>query len=84
MPGAVTLLDELGAAGIARALVTSAPARLAHAMLSARGVADRFEAVVCGDEVAAGKPPPTATARRSAGWACHPPTPSPAKTPHPV
>src|SRR5262249_50777265 len=57
-PGAEELLDELARWGVARAVVTSAPARLAHAMLAARGVSHRFDAVVWGDEVPEGNPAP--------------------------
>ncbi|MSP59278.1 MAG: HAD family phosphatase [Myxococcales bacterium] len=57
-PGALALLDWFAHEGIALALVTSAPARLASALLEQGGVRSRFTALVGGDEVAHGKPAP--------------------------
>lgn len=55
MPGAEELLAWIAAEGIATAVVTSAPRRLAVPLLEARGVLDGA-VVVCGDEVTRGKP----------------------------
>ena len=56
--GLPALLDEAAEAGLALAVVTNAPARNADAMLSAMGLADRFDAVVIGDALPRGKPDP--------------------------
>jgi HAD superfamily hydrolase (TIGR01509 family) len=56
-PGAQRLLDEIGAAGIPLALVTSTHRNLTELALRTLG-ADRFAAVVCGDEVSRAKPDP--------------------------
>jgi len=58
-PGALDLLDELGAAGVPCAMVTMSYARLA-ATLVAQLPDGTFAAVVTGDEVADGKPHPEA------------------------
>lgn len=57
-PGAVELLAELRAAGVPLALVTATRRHLVDVALRTLGT-DTFGAVVCGDEVAAGKPDPT-------------------------
>lgn len=56
MPGADALLSWAESEGIACAVVTSSPARLAHPLLARLGVLSRVEATICGDEVARGKP----------------------------
>lgn len=56
-PGARRLLDDLGAAGVPLALVTNTERFLTDRALPTLGP-DRFAAVVCGDEVPAGKPAP--------------------------
>jgi HAD superfamily hydrolase (TIGR01509 family) len=56
-PGARRLLRAVRAAGIPTALVTSTPRRLVTVALGTLG-AENFDAVVCGDEVAAPKPDP--------------------------
>lgn len=56
-PGARELLDDLRAAGIPVALVTSTARRLVDVALGTLG-ADTFDVVVCGDEVSATKPDP--------------------------
>lgn len=56
-PGAQELLDAVAAAGLPAALVTSTHRRLTELALRTIG-ADRFGAVVCGDEVPATKPAP--------------------------
>ncbi|MEV4631145.1 HAD family phosphatase [Micromonospora sp. NPDC049523] len=56
-PGAVGLLDLVRAAGIPTALVTSTARQLVEVALETLG-RDRFDVVVCGDEVLATKPDP--------------------------
>jgi HAD superfamily hydrolase (TIGR01509 family) len=56
-PGARDLLDAVAAAGLPAGLVTSTHRGLTKLALHTLG-ADRFAAVVCGDEVAATKPAP--------------------------
>jgi len=55
--GARELLDELAGAGMPTALVTNTPRMLAERALGSIG-RHYFAAVVCGDEVPAGKPAP--------------------------
>src|SRR5690625_4445113 len=55
--GARELLDALGAAAVPTALVTNTPRALAERALNTIG-RHYFAAVVCGDEVARGKPAP--------------------------
>jgi HAD superfamily hydrolase (TIGR01509 family) len=60
-PGAANLLREVRAAGLATALVTTTPRRLAETVL--RMIrddlgADPFDVTICGDEVPARKPDP--------------------------
>jgi beta-phosphoglucomutase len=57
-PGLTALLDWAGAAGWGVAVVTNAPRANAETMLAALGLADRFAALVIGDEVARPKPDP--------------------------
>ncbi|WP_277833221.1 HAD family hydrolase [Speluncibacter jeojiensis] len=56
-PGARETLDVLGAAGVPMALVTNTERHLTERALPTLG-AQRFAAVVCGDEVPSGKPAP--------------------------
>ena len=56
--GAVSLLDQLAEAGIPCAVATSASAATAAAQLTRSGLGSRFAAIVCRDDVAAGKPAP--------------------------
>jgi HAD superfamily hydrolase (TIGR01509 family) len=66
-PGAAELLAQVRAAGVPTALVTSTARRLVDVALASTLGADRFDVVVCGNEVAAPKPDPesylTAAAR---------------------
>lgn len=57
--GARELLEELGAEGIPMALVTNTPRLLVERALNSIG-RRHFSVVVCGDEVARGKPAPDA------------------------
>lgn len=56
-PGAPDLVDAVRAAGLGTALVTNTPRKLANVALRSLG-ADRFDVVVCGDEVDRPKPHP--------------------------
>jgi HAD superfamily hydrolase (TIGR01509 family) len=57
-PGAVELLQSLELAGIPKAVATSSSRAKAEHTLRAVGVLSRFNAVVCRDDVARGKPYP--------------------------
>ena len=56
--GLVALLDWAVARGVPTAVVTNAPRENAQAMLRAIGLAERFGALVLGDELPRGKPDP--------------------------
>ena len=56
--GVVALLDWAAAAGVATALVTSAPRANMELVLARLGLAERFAVVVLGDELANSKPNP--------------------------
>jgi HAD superfamily hydrolase (TIGR01509 family) len=58
-PGIVDFLEVIWQAGIRIALATSASSKRAHGTLEKLGLADYFEAIVTGDDVAASKPDPT-------------------------
>ena len=58
MRGLFELLDEIDSAGLAKAVATSTVRKLAEQKLASSGLRERFEEVVCGDEVANGKPAP--------------------------
>ena len=57
-PGAVQLLDALGAAGVPIGLASNSLRSFVDLVLASAGVADRFQVVVAGDEVARPKPAP--------------------------
>ena len=66
-PGLLALLDALDALGTPRAMATSTSRDRAQWLLSRAGLSSRFGAVVCGDDIARGKPEPDiflAAARR--------------------
>jgi HAD superfamily hydrolase (TIGR01509 family) len=56
--GLVELLKFLDDAGIRRGVATSTRSRMAHKKLGMTGIKHWFETIVCGDEVANGKPAP--------------------------
>jgi beta-phosphoglucomutase len=56
--GAAALLDHCDARGVKRAVVTNAPRANAEQVLAAIGLASRFPIVICGPELARGKPDP--------------------------
>jgi HAD superfamily hydrolase (TIGR01509 family) len=57
-PGAVDLLDALGEAGVPIGLASNSLRTFVDLVLASAGVADRFQVVVSGDEVARPKPAP--------------------------
>ena len=57
-PGAVELLDALREAGVPLGLASNSMRPFVELVLASAGVADRFDVVVCGDEVARPKPAP--------------------------
>ncbi|MDR3120662.1 MAG: HAD family phosphatase [Clostridiales bacterium] len=57
-PGAMALLDAVAPARLKLGLCTSTRRASAEATLASVGILDRFASIVCGDEVAAGKPDP--------------------------
>ena len=56
--GAVAGLDAMAAQGLLLACVTNKAQRFTQPLLERFGVAQRFQAIVCGDMVARGKPDP--------------------------
>lgn len=57
-PGLLQLLDRLEARKVPKAVATSTARERALWKLERAGIAGRFDAVVCGDEVSRGKPAP--------------------------
>lgn len=58
IPGLIALLDWAAARKIACGVVTNAPRENAELVLKALGIAERFQTVVIGDELAQAKPHP--------------------------
>lgn len=58
LPGVVELLDEARAAGLRLAVASNSSHRHVDAHLAARGLLERFAAVVCREDVPRGKPAP--------------------------
>ncbi|TWB98247.1 HAD superfamily hydrolase (TIGR01509 family) [Bradyrhizobium macuxiense] len=58
VPGLMALLDRADRAGVPMVAVTNAPRPNAELLLSGLGIAQRFKALVIGDELAHGKPHP--------------------------
>lgn len=58
LPGLIALLDQAAAASIPVVAVTNAPRANAELILQGIGIADRFRAVIIGDELLHGKPHP--------------------------
>lgn len=56
VPGVLRFLDHAERVGLRTAVITNAPRENALAMLSGLGIADRFETLVIGGELAHGKP----------------------------
>lgn len=65
-PGVPSLLDELAGQGYPLGLVTSKGRSIAERTLSVCGLEATFDCVVCGDEVARGKPDPEPVLRAMA------------------
>ncbi|MBD8679209.1 HAD-IA family hydrolase [Sphingomonas sp. CFBP 13720] len=57
-PGAMAVLDELGALGVKVAIVTNKLESLAHKLLGELGIADRFACVIGGDTMGPGRSKP--------------------------
>ena len=57
-PGAVNLIQRLAERRVKMALVSSTPARNIGVVLSSLGIADLFQIVISGEDVAKGKPDP--------------------------
>lgn len=75
MPGAGRLLHHLHGAGVPMAVATSTPRRTYERKMSGSagaGVAARFDACTCGDEVEQGKPAPDCFAATAARLGVHP------------
>lgn len=72
-PGAVDLVAAVRAAGIPSAIVTTTQRNLATALLRPLG-ADRFDLIVCGDDVARRKPHPEPYLTAAAGLGVDPRT----------
>lgn len=58
LPGLMALLDHAAAASIPVVAVTNAPRANAELILQGLGIADRFRALIIGDELPHGKPHP--------------------------
>ncbi|CCD95950.1 putative Haloacid dehalogenase-like hydrolase; Phosphoglycolate phosphatase [Bradyrhizobium sp. ORS 375] len=58
LPGLIALLDRAAAAAVPVVAVTNAPRANAELILRGIGIADRFRAVIIGDELPHGKPHP--------------------------
>ena len=71
-PGVARTLADLRAEGFRMACVTNKAGRFARPLLQAVGIADYFDAVLCGDELARAKPDPLplVTACERLGVAC--------------
>ncbi|MEV8632670.1 HAD family phosphatase [Streptosporangium sp. NPDC051023] len=65
LPGAIRLLDDLGAAGVPTALVTASSRRIVDLVLRTVGVA-RFRLVVAAEDTVRGKPSPDPYLRATA------------------
>ena len=72
--GLFELLDDLDAAGILKAVGTSTERARAQNLLELAGIRDRFDAVVCGDDVERGKPWPDIFLDAAAKLGCEPAT----------
>ena len=59
MPGALSLLKELEGAGWIQAIISSTPKGNVELVLGILGIRQRFQAVLSGEELSAGKPEPT-------------------------
>ncbi|GII03722.1 HAD family hydrolase [Planobispora takensis] len=71
LPGALRLLDDLGAAGVPIALVSASPRRVVDIVLRTVG-AERFRLVVASEDTAHGKPRPDPYLKAAAGLGADP------------
>ncbi|MER5421542.1 HAD family hydrolase [Streptosporangium roseum] len=71
LPGAVRLLDDLGAAGVPVALVSASPRRIVDMVLRTVG-AERFRLVVAAEDTVRGKPLPDPYLRAAAALGVDP------------
>ncbi|GIH94104.1 HAD family hydrolase [Planobispora siamensis] len=71
LPGALRLLDDLGAAGVPIALVSASPRRVVDIVLRTVG-ADRFRLVVAAEDTERGKPRPDPYLKAAAGLGAEP------------
>ncbi|ACZ90071.1 HAD family hydrolase [Streptosporangium roseum] len=71
LPGAIRLLDDLGAAGVPVALVSASPRRIVDMVLRTVG-AERFRLVVAAEDTARGKPLPDPYLRAAAALGVDP------------
>ncbi|WP_326643236.1 HAD family phosphatase [Streptosporangium sp. NBC_01755] len=71
LPGAIRLLDDLGAGGVPTALVSASPRRIVDMVLQTVG-AERFALVVAAEDTARGKPLPDPYLRAAAGLGVDP------------
>jgi len=62
-PGLFELLDYLDHRGIMKAVATSTERKRTEKYLTLAGIRERFDAIVCGDEVERGKPEPDISLR---------------------
>jgi beta-phosphoglucomutase-like phosphatase (HAD superfamily) len=69
-PGLIALLAHLGRRSIPLAVATSSHRAYAGQLLSAHGLAGRFDFVLASEDVTVGKPDPESIARRSSGSGC--------------
>ncbi|HAN98070.1 MAG TPA: HAD family phosphatase [Planctomycetaceae bacterium] len=58
LPGVIGILDEIERLGIPASVATSSRRRFAERALAEAGLAARFRFLICGDEIARGKPEP--------------------------
>lgn len=58
LPGVVDYLDDARRMGLGLAVASSSPHRWVDSHLARLGLADRFDAVICGDDVPAGRTKP--------------------------
>ncbi|MGJ6960344.1 HAD family hydrolase [Streptosporangium sp. G11] len=71
LPGAIRLLDDLGAAGVPTALVSASPRLIVDMVLHSVG-AERFALVVAAEDTARGKPLPDPYLRAASGLGLDP------------
>ncbi len=71
-PGVVELLDWLDARGVPKAVATSTKCELALEKLTLAGLRERFETIVCGDQVPLTKPAPDVYLAATAGLGLDP------------